>query len=395
MNAPLARNRPATSYPNMHTYPTPALTPIPSPAGGQSSATTKRSVRLLEPQGGPSHSPTSDRPSNTRAAPQVYDPPRLPKEGYEWVWFPAGYWAEREVVELPRQLRKAESDTTANSWPFKWRKRSGKGSSSGGLTQDSAHSPSQRTMPGENLPGTASPPPRPRQLAPLASPYLSEAAQVESLQHPDLYHRIDRTTSSESDSSLANMDVAAGKPKAPMSTPWLSEHAHLQSQAQPRRSYFPLPSASSDASTPAAAAAAQTPHTLSDKSSLSPRTMSGGRRVETLSLPSLRLKNPSSESFTWVGTGTGEPVPRSRAPSPLRSSFRDREDSGPGLQPIETQVEADNSRRSGSLDLDGAEPKPKPSFMKRLMFDTRPVSETHPSNTPPFPHTSQSRTGRC
>lgn len=26
------------------------------------------------------------------------DPPRQPKPGYEWVWFPEGYWAEREIV---------------------------------------------------------------------------------------------------------------------------------------------------------------------------------------------------------------------------------------------------------------------------------------------------------
>lgn len=28
------------------------------------------------------------------------DPPRPPREGFEWVWFPEGYWAERERPEL-------------------------------------------------------------------------------------------------------------------------------------------------------------------------------------------------------------------------------------------------------------------------------------------------------
>jgi parafibromin len=28
------------------------------------------------------------------------DPPRLPKRGFEWVWFPEGYWAERQIREL-------------------------------------------------------------------------------------------------------------------------------------------------------------------------------------------------------------------------------------------------------------------------------------------------------
>lgn len=27
------------------------------------------------------------------------DPPRPPKAGYEWVWFPEGYWAERRVPD--------------------------------------------------------------------------------------------------------------------------------------------------------------------------------------------------------------------------------------------------------------------------------------------------------
>lgn len=31
------------------------------------------------------------------ASQQSIDPPRPAREGYEWVWFPAGYWAEREL----------------------------------------------------------------------------------------------------------------------------------------------------------------------------------------------------------------------------------------------------------------------------------------------------------
>lgn len=31
------------------------------------------------------------------------DPPRPPMLGYEWVWFPAGYWAEREVITQPKK----------------------------------------------------------------------------------------------------------------------------------------------------------------------------------------------------------------------------------------------------------------------------------------------------
>jgi hypothetical protein len=32
----------------------------------------------------------------------VHDPPRPPMEGYEWVWFPEGYWAERQRLKLGR-----------------------------------------------------------------------------------------------------------------------------------------------------------------------------------------------------------------------------------------------------------------------------------------------------
>ncbi|KFY34867.1 hypothetical protein V494_06410 [Pseudogymnoascus sp. VKM F-4513 (FW-928)] len=31
------------------------------------------------------------------------DPPRPPMDGYEWVWYPAGYWAERETMERPKK----------------------------------------------------------------------------------------------------------------------------------------------------------------------------------------------------------------------------------------------------------------------------------------------------
>ncbi|KAG4030121.1 hypothetical protein MFRU_013g01450 [Monilinia fructicola] len=57
------------------------------------------------PTRGPSHS-NSDwnvtrsydaRPVIPR---QSIDPPRPAREGYEWVWFPAGYWAEREVPAI-------------------------------------------------------------------------------------------------------------------------------------------------------------------------------------------------------------------------------------------------------------------------------------------------------
>jgi parafibromin len=43
------------------------------------------------------------------------DPPRPPREGMEWVWFPEGYWAERERVEI---------DPKREQSPKKWFNRS-------------------------------------------------------------------------------------------------------------------------------------------------------------------------------------------------------------------------------------------------------------------------------
>jgi hypothetical protein len=44
----------------------------------------------------------SDPNSNISKSPQRYplDPPRPAREGMEWVWFPEGYWAEREIRDL-------------------------------------------------------------------------------------------------------------------------------------------------------------------------------------------------------------------------------------------------------------------------------------------------------
>ncbi|KAF7859695.1 hypothetical protein EAF04_008774 [Stromatinia cepivora] len=47
------------------------------------------------------------------AAPQQsIDPPRPARAGYEWVWFPAGYWAERELPDL---LSPTENPERTNS----------------------------------------------------------------------------------------------------------------------------------------------------------------------------------------------------------------------------------------------------------------------------------------
>lgn len=109
------------------------------------------------------------------------DPPRPAKDGHEWVWYPEGFWAERE-------LRPETPELSGLGKRFQWRKRSGKGSSSR-ETETSAkaeHHPSH---------------PSPKTIMdvlgkqPLASPFLTEKDHVKSLQRPSLPRR---TTSEES-----------------------------------------------------------------------------------------------------------------------------------------------------------------------------------------------------
>ncbi|TGJ85824.1 hypothetical protein E0Z10_g2903 [Xylaria hypoxylon] len=121
------------------------------------------------------------------------DPPRPAKEGYEWVWFPAGYWAEREIAETP---------TKESTKSFRWRKRSGKSSS--GSPKDSPRTaptlaknteaslgdsaggrPATRTPASSESSGSFFPLNRPPD-APLPSPYLTEEAHVQSLQWPSI-----------------------------------------------------------------------------------------------------------------------------------------------------------------------------------------------------------------
>jgi hypothetical protein len=109
---------------------------------------------------------SASSPTNTYGV----DPPRPPREGQEWVWFPAGYWAERDVAvaELPLFSR-----VPVDLRRLRWRPRHGRGSiaSGSGSRQWSPHLMHIEKQPSPNLP--------------LPSPYMSEKAQVQSLQHPD------------------------------------------------------------------------------------------------------------------------------------------------------------------------------------------------------------------
>ncbi|RYP54638.1 hypothetical protein DL769_010322 [Monosporascus sp. CRB-8-3] len=287
----------------------------------------------------------------TNPKPQVYDPPRSPREGYEWVWFPAGYWAEREIVKSP-PARKADS----NTWPsLKWHKRSAKETSSG-RTPDELESSSQTPLDSPSPPAAT----KPRQLPPLASPYLSEQAHVQSLQQPNLYLPR-RTNSTDSESMLALTEQTGAKPKPPLTRPWPGKESDAQ-QTQ-RRSYFHF--GPSGESTPSSAA---TPSGRpASRPLLSPRA-SELAHVKSLQRRPPLLEKPSSESFTTAGTRhDDESIPQIRTSSPVSS----RRQSGASTPP-NSQRRSEETTKSSQPGIGVEEAKPKRSFMKRLRLESRP-----------------------
>ncbi|KAI1762921.1 hypothetical protein GGR53DRAFT_396333 [Hypoxylon sp. FL1150] len=124
------------------------------------------------------------------------DPPRPAKEGHEWVWFPAGYWAEREIVEAPGKVIRH----------FKWRKRSGKGSSGRATEDDAFWDQTQRTP----------------KLPSIPNSFITEESYVISLQRPPASRQ---GTSSESGSAFPLLRT----PQAELPSPYLTEEAHVLS----------------------------------------------------------------------------------------------------------------------------------------------------------------------
>ncbi|RYP72068.1 hypothetical protein DL770_008025 [Monosporascus sp. CRB-9-2] len=330
-------NPASITHANVPAYANPPM--IPGVGAGRA-LTAKRSLRE-----GLSHAHA------TSPKPQVYDPPRSPREGCEWVWFPAGYWAEREIVESP-PARKADS----SAWPtLKWRKRSAKETSSG-WTPDEPESSPRTPIDGPSPPATT----KPRQLPPLASPYLSEQAHVQSLQQPNLYLRR-RTSSTDSESMLSLMEQTGAKPKPPLTAPWPGKESDAQ-QTQ-RRSYFHFrpsgESTSSSIATPSGRPA--------NRPLLSPRASELAHAKSLQRRPPL-LGKPSSESFTTAVTRPDdESVPEIRTSSPVSS----RRQSGASALP-NSQRRSEETTKSSQPGIGVEEAKPKQSFMKRLRFESRP-----------------------
>lgn len=99
------------------------LTDTSGPGTGESTPRNNRSIRkaisavldgssfrgsLSTNEGKPLFKDSGELNSSQNSTPKpkpvsqtAADPPRPPMLGYEWVWFPAGYWAEREIITRP------------------------------------------------------------------------------------------------------------------------------------------------------------------------------------------------------------------------------------------------------------------------------------------------------
>lgn len=122
------------------------------------------------------------------------DPPRQAKEGREWVWFPEGYWAERQIehrntIREPSasQTNQGSSVQCAVTKVFKWGQKGGRSPKEN--QTDSSKQPDCVTPSPMTAPIPSSPSQRGfSQFAPSkhlpSSPYMSEEQQTFALQHP-------------------------------------------------------------------------------------------------------------------------------------------------------------------------------------------------------------------
>ncbi|KAH8879192.1 hypothetical protein GQ53DRAFT_849761 [Thozetella sp. PMI_491] len=102
------------------------------------------------------------------------DPPRPAKDSYEWVWFPEGYWAERELRKPGSENQGGRVHPEVKTW--RWRARSAKSQSAPDFEPRGI---SPKTMFYAVASSTSQSPSQVPQ-----SPFLSEEAHVHSLQHP-------------------------------------------------------------------------------------------------------------------------------------------------------------------------------------------------------------------
>ncbi|KAI0182592.1 hypothetical protein EV127DRAFT_475795 [Xylaria flabelliformis] len=292
---------------------------------GLSSARTSASV-ISDPNHG-SGTPLSSTPRQSirelfSAKPTiVIDPPRPAKEGCEWVWYPAGYWAEREIVELPPK----ESIKV-----FKWRKRSRKSGSESSKhspqTSPSAHSvpesrkerstdylagrQSQTRSPTSSESGGLYYPLNRMPDAPLPSPYLTEEAHVQSLQWPS----IDAVSRH---GSLSGSSVIRSKSAIP-SSPLQFSSAEDDVGSDMTVAYTPNSQANAGNSTEIASIGKLSPKAVAGQEVKPKKSFISWRMLSEHRQRLRRSQASSDESLGDDMTHIQPPRPQSPAKSPLR-----------------------------------------------------------------------------
>lgn len=137
----------------------------------------------------------SARSTSARSSgPKNIDPPRPAKDGFEWVWYPEGYWAERPLerrtsskASSKGQRQGQQQGQGQTAFPvgklFKWSPRS---SRSPQEAPEPPEPPEQEQQ--AFTPTSPFSQPRLSQFMPPKnlpqSPYLSESAQIAALQYP-------------------------------------------------------------------------------------------------------------------------------------------------------------------------------------------------------------------
>lgn len=143
-----------------------------------SSSTTTSSPQTASPHDRDVSPTTPGRIPPTPGVPPtpgaLVDPPRPPKYGFEWVWFPGSYWAEREIIISPAESPSRSLDSKLR----RWKAKSSKGSQGSVDLEQSPISPREsesRRGSGGSI-TTYSPQPQ--------TPYRAERDLVQTLQQP-------------------------------------------------------------------------------------------------------------------------------------------------------------------------------------------------------------------
>lgn len=110
----------------------------------------------------------------------VIDPPRAPREGHEWVWYPDGFWAERELVSSAQDG--PSSKGSHESKLRRWRGKSSKSQNSGDL--DATPPATSRRGSGASRRGSGGSV-GPFSPQPLHTPFRTEKELIQALQNPD------------------------------------------------------------------------------------------------------------------------------------------------------------------------------------------------------------------